>query len=64
MENLTNRWRIELAAQPFFKQFEIFHEKLVAVERVKVEWTLNGQVYVEFAILHISKTLMYDFHYS
>ena len=51
MENLRNRRREELvtseeklkklAAQPSFKQFKIFHENLVAVERAKVELTLN-----------------------
>ena len=51
MENLRNRRTEELvtseeklkklAAQPSFKQFKIFHENLVAVERAKVELTLN-----------------------
>ena len=74
MENLRNRRTVELmtseeklkklAAQPSFKQFKIFHENLVAVKRAKVELTLNRPIYVEFAILDLSKTLMYDFHYS
>ena len=36
----------------------------MAVERAKVELTLNRPTYVGFAILDLSKTLMYDFHYS
>ena len=52
----------KLAAQPSFKQFKIFHENLVTVERAKVELTLNRPIYVGFAILDFSKTLMYGFH--
>ena len=66
MENLRNRRKVylvtseeklkKLAAQPSFKQFK------VAVKRAKVELTLNGPIYVGFAILDLSKTLMCDFH--
>ena len=73
-ENLRNRRTAELVtseeklkkltAEPSFKQFKIFHENLVAVERAKVELTLNRPIYVGFAILDLSKTLMYDFHYN
>ena len=54
----------KLAAQPSFKQFKIFYENLAVVERAKVELTLNRPIYVGFAILDLSKTLMYDFHYN
>ena len=74
MENLRNRRTVDLvtseekpkklAAQPSFKQFKIFNENLVAVERAKVELTLNQRIYVGFAILDLSKTLLYDFHYN
>ena len=73
MENLRNRPAVDLvasegkltklAAQPFFKQFKILHENLVAVKGAKVELTLNRPIYVEFIIWNLSKTLMYDFHY-
>ena len=52
------------AAQPSFKQFKFFHENLLAVERAKVELILNQPIFVGFAILDLSKTLMYDFHYN
>ena len=74
MENLRNRCTVDLvtfeeklkklAAQPSFNQFKSFHENLVAVEWAKVELTLNRPIYVEFAILDLSKILMYDFHYN
>ena len=74
MENLRNWHTVELvtseeklkelAAQPSFKQFQIFHENLVAVERAKFDLTLNLPIHVWFAILDLSKTLMYDFHYN
>ena len=74
IENLRNRRTVnlvtseeklkKLAAQHSFKHFKIFHENLVAVERAKVELTLNRPIYVGFAILDLLKTLMYDFHYS
>ena len=54
----------KLTAQPSFKQFKIFHENLVAEERAKVELMLNQPTHVGFAILDLSKTLMYDFHYN
>ena len=36
----------------------------MAVEPVQVELTLNGPIYVGFAILDLSKRLMNDFHYN
>ena len=74
MGNLRNRRTVDLvtskenmkklAAQPSFKQFKIFHANLVAMERAKVELTLNRPVYVGIVILDLSKTLMYDFHFN
>ena len=74
MENLRNRRTVDLmtseenlkklAAQPSFKQFKIFHKNLVAEEQAKVELMLNQPIHVGFAILDLSKTLMYDFHYN
>ena len=74
MQNLSNRHTVDLVtseeklktltAQPSFKQLKIFHENLVTVERAKVELMLNRPIYVGFAILDLSKTLIYDFHYN
>ena len=54
----------KLAVQPSFKQFKIFDENLVAVERAKVELMLNQPIYVGSAVLDLSKTLLYNFHYN
>ena len=69
MQNLRNRRTVELVtseeklkkleAQPCFKHFKTFHENVVAVERAKVKLTLNQPIYVGFAILDLSKTLMF-----
>ena len=74
MENFKNRHTVdivtseeklkELATQPAFKQFKIFQENLVVVERAKIELTLNWPIYARFAILDLSKILRYDFHYN
>ena len=65
MENLRNRRKIDLvtsefkfkrfAAQPTFKSYTVFHEDLVAVERIKSELVLNRPIYiVESADVSIS----------
>ena len=74
IENLKNRRAVDLEAseekpkklvpQTSFKLFKIFNENLVAVEWANVELTLSWPIYVEFAILDLLKTLMYDFHYN
>ena len=74
MENLRSRKKVELltddfilkkrAAQPTFKSFKIFHDNLVAVERLVSELTLKRPIYAGFCILEISKTLMYQWHYG
>ena len=74
IESLRNRFTVDfvtseeklkkLAAQLSFKQFNNFHENVAAVERARGELTLNLPIYVGFAILDLSKTLMYDFDYN
>ena len=65
MELVTSDKKLKkLAAQSSFKHFKIFYENLVAEEGAKVELTLNRPIYVAFAILDVSKTLTYDFHYN
>ena len=64
MDLVTSEEKLKkLTAQPSLKQFKTFCENLVAVEEAKVKITLNQLIYVGFAILDLSKSLMYDFHY-
>ena len=74
IENLRNRRKIDLvtdekkakklAASPSFHSFKIINENLTSIERKVTSLFLNRPCYVGVSILEISKTLMYDFHYS
>ena len=73
MENLRKRMDVKLVnsqsrarkltCKPSFHAFRIFCEDLVAIHLLKQRLYLNRPIYVGFAILDLSKTLMYDFHY-
>ena len=74
MENLRKRVDVKLVtnekqldkltAKPTFVSSKIFNENLMAVHKIKETLTLNRPAYVGMCILDLSKTLMYDFHYS
>lgn len=77
MENVRNRLDIKLRnhwdgrhgagnliAKPNFKKVTIFDENLIAIELNKTEVKLCKPIATGMAILDISKTLMYDFHYN
>ncbi len=53
-----------LIASPLFHSRAIFDENLVAIEMNKSNLIFNKPLYIGMAILDISKTLMYDFHYQ
>ena len=73
MENLRKRTDIKLVkenktilkplAKPTFHAFQVF-ESVVAIHMLKTVLTLNRPVYAGFAILELSKHLMYEFHYN
>ena len=50
--------------KPNFKDGHPFSKYLFAVEMGKSEIKMNKPVYLGQAILYLSKTLMYDFHYD
>ena len=50
--------------KPNFKDSVWFSEHLIGVEMGKTEITMNKPVYLGQAILDLSKTLMYEFHYD
>ena len=74
IENIRNRQNIELvdnrkkavklSSRPNFDRCTIFDRNLIAVHMKKTEVYFNKPVYVGQAILDLSKTLMFNFHYN
>ena len=74
IENLRKRQSIKIVdnrkdalkeiKKPNFERATIFGKKLVACHMQKTEIYFNKPVYVGQAILDLSKTLMFDFHYN
>ncbi|CAB0035839.1 unnamed protein product [Trichogramma brassicae] len=66
---LNTQWRGRYGAearisQPNFHSQAIFDENLVAIQLRKTSVTIMKPIYVGLAILDISKTLVYRFHYD
>ena len=55
---------IKLSSKPNFERLTIFDENLAAFHMKKTEVYFNKPIFVGQAILDISKTLMFDFHYN
>ena len=55
---------LKLTSKPTYVSSKIFNENLVAVHKIKETITLNRPAYVGICILDLSKTLMYNFHYT
>ena len=54
----------KLSSKPNFDRSTIFDENLIACHMKKTEVYFNKPIYVGQAILDLSKTLMFDFHYN
>ena len=54
----------KLSSKPTFERLTIFDENRVAIHMEKTEVYFNKPIYVGQAILDLSKTLMFDFHYN
>ena len=73
MENIRNRVDVRLVnnqdkakkliSKPNLKHWTRFDENLIGVHLKRIKLTFNKPVYCGMAILDISKTLIYDFHY-
>ena len=56
---------LKLIAKPNFERATIFDENLVAIHmKKKTEVYFNKPIFLGQAILDVSKTLMFDFHYN
>ena len=55
---------LKLSKKPNFERVTIFDKNLIAAHMKKTEVYFNKPVYVGQAILDLSKTLMFDFHYN
>ena len=74
MENLRKRVDVrlvtdekkldKLTSKPTYVSSKIFNKNLMAVHKIKEALALNRPAHVGMCILHLSKTLMYDFHYN
>ena len=74
IENLRKRQSVKIVdnrkdalkeiKKPNFERAVIFDKRLVALHMQKTEIYFNKPVYVGQAILDLSKTLMFDFHYN
>ena len=71
MENIRNHKDIKLVTsdkkhvmKPNFKDGHPFSKHLFTVEMGKTEITMNKPVHLGQAILDLSKTLIYEFHYD
>ena len=66
---LINKWYGRYGAEayiskPNFHSCTIFNKDLIAIEMEKLEIFMNKPIYVGMAILDISKTILYNFHYQ
>ena len=60
----NRKMAVKLSSKLDFERLTMFDENLVAVHMKKTEVYFNKPIYVGQAILDLSKTLMFDFHYN
>ena len=55
---------LKLTSKPTLKTITRFSDNLIACHMKRVRLKFDKPIYIGMAVLDISKTLMYDFHYS
>ena len=55
---------LKYTSRPTHMTHKIFNKNYAAIHEIKLVLTLNKPIYVGFAVLELSKWLMYDFHYG
>ena len=60
----TDKRRNQLVSEPNYHTTKWFSENLLAIETKNTKVKMNKPVYLDFSILDISKTLMYEFWYD
>ena len=72
MDNLRKSFRLVNNEKKFFKctsrsthiTHKIFGKNYAATQEIKPVLMLNKPIYVGFTVLELSRSLMYDIHYS
>ena len=52
------------ASRPTYVTHKLFGKDFAAIHEIKPVLMLNKPIYVGFTVLHLSKWMMYDFHYN
>ena len=60
----TDKRRNQIVSEPDYHTTKWFSENLLAIEIKKTKVKMNQPMYLGLPILHISKTLMYEFWYN
>ena len=60
----TDKRRNQLVSEPNYHTTKWFSENLLAIEMKKIKVRMNEPVYLDFSVLEINKTLMYEFWYD
>ena len=60
----TDKRRNQIVSEPDYHTTKWFSENLLAIEIKKTKVKMNQPMYLRLSILHISKTLMYEFWYD
>lgn len=74
MESVRRRMKMELVScsrriqklinKPTFKNCTLYGENLAAITQENKIIKFNKPIYIGFAVLEVSKWLMYDYHYN